>query len=379
MNLELSDEQEFLREAAAGSLSRIKTVEEAREALENDDALTDLWPVAAEAGWLGLLVSEENGGAGLSAYDAMLVSEEAGKVLAGAPLLGTLPASMLMDLGGDDRVAAVAAGETKAAWLPAAPPSSVDDQWTVDPIEGMDRPEAPQAEVKGDEVPFTGTVAWAPDAGQADLLVVIGVENGKPVAGVVEAGSAGVTVESGWRYDATRQLGTITLAEAKGSKLDVGEEEIARAWYLTQALIAAESAGTVATALEVSVEYAKERYAFGRAIGSYQAIKHGIVEILRRLENARSLCIYAGYAFADSPDEFAYAASAARSVAGGALDFAGRQQIQVHGGIGATWEHDAPLFFRRSQLNRRLVGGTGMATDRVAEELLQGRGPVAAV
>ncbi len=129
----------------------------------------------------------------------------------------------------------------------------------------------------------------------------------------------------------------------------------------------------------MSVEYAKERYAFGRAIGSYQAIKHGIVEILRRLENARSLCIYAGYAFADSPEEFAYAASAARSVAGGALDFAGRQQIQVHGGIGATWEHDAPLFFRRSQLNRRLVGGSGMATDRVAEELLQGRGPVAAV
>ena len=367
MNLELSDEQEFLREAAAGSLSRIKTVEEAREALENDDALTDLWPVAAEAGWRG------------SAYDAMLVAEEAGKVLAGAPLLGTLPASMLMDLGGDERVTAVAAGETKAAWLPAAPPSSLEDQWTVDPIEGMDRPEAPQAEVKGDSVTFTGTVAWAPDAGEADLLVVIGVENGKPVAGVVEAGSDGVTVERGWRYDATRQLGTITLAEATGSKLDVDEEQIARAWYLTQALIAAESVGTVSTALEVSVEYAKERYAFGRAIGSYQAIKHGIVEILRRLENARSLCIYAGYAFADSPEEFAYAASAARSVAGGALDFAGRQQIQVHGGIGATWEHDAPLFFRRSQLNRRLVGGSGMATDRVAEELLQGRGPVAAV
>ena len=299
MNLELSDVQEFLREAAAGALSRVKTVEEAREALEDEAALTDLWPVAAEAGWLGLLVSEENGGAGLSAYDAMLVAEEAGKVLAGAPLLGTLPASMLMDLGGDDRVAAVAAGETKAAWLPAAPPSSVEDQWTVDPIEGMDRPEAPQAEVKGDEVTFTGTVAWAPDAGEADLLVVVGLDGGSPVAGVVEASADGVTVESGWRYDATRKLGTITLAEATGRKLDVDEDEISRAWYLTQALIAAESVGTVATALETSVEYAKERYTFGRAIGSYQAIKHSLVEIMRRLDNARSLCVYAGYAFAD--------------------------------------------------------------------------------
>ena len=379
MNLELSDEQEFLREAAAGALSRVKTVEEAREALEDEAALTDIWPVAAEAGWLGLLVSEENGGAGLSAYDAMLVAEEAGKVLAGAPLLGTLPASMLMDLGGDDRVAAVAAGETKAAWLPAAPPSSVEDQWTVDPIEGMDRPEAPQAEVKGDEVTFTGTVAWAPDAGEADLLVVVGLDGGSPVAGVVEASADGVTVERGWRYDATRKLGTITLAEATGTKLDVDEDEISRAWYLTQALIAAESVGTVATALETSVEYAKERYTFGRAIGSYQAIKHSLVEIMRRLDNARSLCVYAGYAFADSPAEIPYAAAAARSVAGGALDYAGRQQIQVHGGIGATWEHDAPLYFRRSQLNRRLVGGTSMATDRVAEELFQGRGPVAAV
>ena len=131
--------------------------------------------------------------------------------------------------------------------------------------------------------------------------------------------------------------------------------------------------GTVEAALEVAVEYAKERFTFGRAIGSYQAIKHGLVEILRRVENAKSLLIYAGFAFSDHPAEVAYAASCARSVAGGALDFAARQLIATHGGIGATWEHDAPLTFRRAQLARRLVGGTADATDRVAEELLAGR------
>ena len=92
----------------------------------------------------------------------------------------------------------------------------------------------------------------------------------------------------------------------------------------------------------MAVQYAKERFTFGRAIGSYQAIKHGLTEVLRRQENARSLLYYAGWAFDDQPEEFALAASAARSAAGSALDFAARQNIVTHGGIGATWEHDAP-------------------------------------
>jgi alkylation response protein AidB-like acyl-CoA dehydrogenase len=126
----------------------------------------------------------------------------------------------------------------------------------------------------------------------------------------------------------------------------------------------------VETTLEMAVRYAKERFTFGRPIGSYQAVKHGLTEVLRRQENARSLLYYAGWAFADKPDEFPLAASAARASAGAALDFASRQNIQTHGGIGATWEHDAPLYFRRAQLSRRLLAGAGDATDRVAGELL---------
>ena len=378
MNLNLSDEQEFLREAAQNALSRFKTVEAAREGLEDDSAILDLWPTAAEAGWLGLLVSEDNGGAGLGAYDAILVAQEAGKVLAGTPLIGALPASLLLDRGGFERIGDVASGELKAAWLAARPPSTLEPAWTVDPVAGMTRTPAPAATVDGDAVTLDGTVAWAPDAGEADVLVVIGATaGGEVVAAAVEAGADGVAVERTWRYDATRRLGTVTLTGATGVRLDVSAGDVAEAWYLTQALIAAESVGAVETALAVSVQYAKERFTFGRAIGSYQAVKHGLVEILRRLENAKSLLIYAGFAFSDVPDELPYAASAARSVAGGALDFAARQQIATHGGIGATWEHDAPLTFRRAQLSRRLVGGTHDATDRVAEELLAGRGPAA--
>jgi alkylation response protein AidB-like acyl-CoA dehydrogenase len=172
------------------------------------------------------------------------------------------------------------------------------------------------------------------------------------------------------RYDATRALGHVTLDAAPATRLDVGPEQLARAWYLAQSVLAAEAVGAAEATLEMAVAYAKERFTFGRAIGSYQAIKHGLTEVLRLLENARSLLYYAGWAFADRPAEFPLAASAARSAAGRALDYAARQNITTHGGIGATWEHDAPLYFRRAQLTRRLLGGNADATDRVAGELL---------
>jgi alkylation response protein AidB-like acyl-CoA dehydrogenase len=290
-------------------------------------------------------------------------------VLAGTPLLGLLPASALLDAADDEALEAVAAGEVRPAWLPARPPGDLVEGWTVDARTGKHRVDAPRAEVDGDSVSFTGEVAWVPDAPGTDLLVVVGVDgSGSPVVGAVEAAEA--TIEAVARYDATRSLGHVTLDGAAGRRLDVSEEQLARAWYLAQALLAGESLGVVETTLEMAVQYAKERFTFGRAIGSYQAIKHGLTEVLRRQENARSLLYFAGWAFDDSPEQFALAASAARSAAGAALDFAARQNITTHGGIGATWEHDAPLFFRRAQLSRRLLGGTGDATDRVAEELL---------
>jgi alkylation response protein AidB-like acyl-CoA dehydrogenase len=200
--------------------------------------------------------------------------------------------------------------------------------------------------------------------------VIGSTESGEPVAVAVAGDAPGVAIETVFRYDATRSLGHVTFSGAKGRRLDADAGTLADAWYLSQALIAAESLGAVQTCLEVSVAYAKERFTFGRAIGSYQSIKHELTEVLRQLENARGLQYYAGWARAAEPSQFPLAASAARSAAGHALDYATRSMINVHGGIGATWEHDALLFFRRAQLSRRLVGGTDDATDRVAAETL---------
>jgi alkylation response protein AidB-like acyl-CoA dehydrogenase len=366
MNFALSDEQEFLREAARGVLSRHRTLEAARAGLEGED-LPDLWPAAIEAGWPGLVVSEAHDGAGLGALDAMLVMWECGRVLASVPLLGHVPATALLQAAGADGdvLRAVASGETRAAYVPVRPPGDIDRSWSTDPRGGLTRGEAPR--VEGGAV--TGQASWVPDAPGADLLVVpVLGEDGVPAVAIVEGGDA--EVETVQRYDATRSLGHVTLDGAAATVLPVPEEALAGAWYLAQGLLAAEELGGVERALEASVEYAKERHTFGRAIGSYQAVKHMLVEILRLLENARSLMYYAGWASESGPAELALAASATRVAAGKASDHASRTLISVHGGIGATWEHDAPLYFRRSQLSRRLLGGDGDAADRVAGELL---------
>jgi alkylation response protein AidB-like acyl-CoA dehydrogenase len=363
VNFALSDEQEFLKEAARGALSRFKTVEAAREALDGGE-LPDLWPTAHEAGWTGLLVSEEHGGAGLHVMEGMLVFAELGRVLAGVGLLGHLPATFLLERGGadGDLLEALASGERRAAYVPARPPSDVETAWTADPRLGSLPAAAPEV---GEDGAVSGEVAWVPDAPGADVLVVVGA-GGR--AALVQAADA--TVEAAEAYDPTRSLAHVRFDAAAGTPLALGPGDAAAAWYIAQALLAAESLGAVEVALETSVQYAKERFTFGRAIGSYQAVKHELVEILRRQENSRSLMYYTGWAGQDKPEEFPVAASAFRLTAGHALDHAARAQISVHGGIGATWEHDAPLYFRRAQLSRRLLAGTADAADRVAGELL---------
>jgi alkylation response protein AidB-like acyl-CoA dehydrogenase len=364
VNFALSDEQIFLQEAARDALSRFDTIAAARAALEGE-ALPDLWPTACTAGWTGLLIAEERGGAGLGPLDAMLVLAECGRRLANASLLGHLPATYVLDRAGADAelLGRLASGEARAAFLAAQPPGDLDPEWTVEAPTGHRRAAAPKVAADG---ALTGTVAWIPDAPGADVLVVAAVdEAGEPRAVLV---TDGYEVEPHTAYDATHPLGHVALDGMTGTVLP--GDSLANAWHLAQTLIAAESLGAVEECLERSVAYAKERFTFGRAIGSYQAVKHGLTEVLRLQENARSLLYYAGWAGQDLPAEFPVAAAAARVAAGHALDFASRDQISVHGGIGATWEHDAPLFFRRAQLSRRLLGGSGGAADRVAGELL---------
>jgi alkylation response protein AidB-like acyl-CoA dehydrogenase len=325
MNFSLTPEQEMLREAAADALSRVDTIAAARDALEGDP-LPDLWPTARQAGWTGLLVSEESGGAGLDPFDAMLVTEQCGRRLASTGLLGHLAATMILSRAEHRVLDALASGEQRAA------------------------------------------VVWGPglqpDLPGADWLVVRQGDG----AGLIAADQ--VSIEAVMRYDASRPLGRLRLDGADPEPLDVDTPGVDHAWHVTQALLAAEELGVTEAVLELSVAYAKERHTFGRPIGSYQAIKQQIVEILRHAGTTRSLCFYAGYAAEAQPDELALAASAARFAAEEAAEYGSRTCIAVHGGIGATWEHDAHLYWRRAQLSRLLLGGVAQAGERVAEEII---------
>jgi len=351
MNFALSDEQALLREAAADALSRIDTVSAARGALDGA-ALPDLWPTALTAGWPGLLVPEERGGAGLGAFDAMLVLEECGRRLTGAGLIGHFGATLLLGDAEDDR---------RAALVFARPPTGAEG-WTLDGS-------APLPRLDGGRL--TGAARFVPDLADADDLVVPALDAGGELrVTLVGGGAAGVQVERVIRGDASRPLGHLTLDGAVAEPLDADADALAQAWYVAQSLLAADALGVAQAVLDLAVAYAKDRHAFGRPIGSYQAIKQQIVEILRHVDTTRNLCFYAGFAAEHRPDELPLAASAARFAGEEAADYATRTCIAVHGGIGATWEHDAPLYWRRAQLSRLLLGGVADAGDRVAEEII---------
>lgn len=373
MNFGLSEEQELLRDSARDALERLDTVASAREALDGADLL-DCWPTAAEAGWAGLVISEEHGGAGLGVFDAMLVHEELGRRLTGKGLLGHVAATGLLDAAAqDERVAtilpALAAGERRAAMTLARPPRGDDESWTLDAqVPGRGRAPLPVADAGGS---LSGTVALHPELPGADVVVVVATgPSGRVGAYLVDTAAPGVHITEAVHGDATRPLGTLELRQAASTPLRADEDDLARAWYTGQALMAAEALGVCQAALDLGVAYAKERHAFGRPIGSYQAVKHQLVEILRRIDLTRNLCFFAGYAADSSPGEFALAASSARFAGEQGADYATRTCIAVHGGIGSTWEHNAPLFWRRAQLSRRLLGGVEDAGDRVAGEII---------
>jgi alkylation response protein AidB-like acyl-CoA dehydrogenase len=314
--LALTDEQGFLSEAAAGLLSRVPTLESARSALDGEP-FVDLWPNAVDAGWPGLLSAEEVDGAGLGVYEALLVLEACGARLADARLIGHLSACAVLEReGGDSSLRrSLALGEVRAAF--------------VDSVSGP-----------------------VIDAIGADVLVT-------PDGEIIDP--ARVQVEAQPSYDGTRSLGRMEIVVAEGTALGSS---------LQRALLAAESVGAASACLEMSRRYAIDRHAFGRSIGSYQAIKHKLVEMMRRIEGARSLLVGVGRAWsAGDPAEFVLLANAARVSAIDALDYAAAENIFIHGGVGATWEHDAQLYYRRAELSRRLAGGAEAAADDVAEAL----------
>ena len=357
-----ADERSLLRSSVREALRVCDWPSAARAALDGAPP-RDHWPIAVTAGWPGLLIGEGEGGAGLGAPEALLVARELGRELAGIPLLGHLAATAMLATATAD-VRDVATGDRRAAWLPARPEE--DGGISVDPVSGARRPPGPRVD---DEGRVTGSVGWVPDAPGADLLVSTATDpGGRPCGVLIRAEAARMEEVDG--YDASRRLAHVHLREAPATLVEAPPGTVEATWALAQALLGAESLGAAERLLELSVAHARSRYAFGRAIGSFQAIKHQLVEVLRRVENARALGDRAGTALAGREADARTVACALRFSAGDALDLASRTAMAVHGGMGATWEHPAGLYFRRAQVARRLLGGHGAAATEVGRRLL---------
>ncbi len=317
MYFDLNDDQRDLAAAARDFLTDAASPAAARAAL--DDPAAEIPPGRVElvkSGFATITLPERVGGGGGSLLDLAVVAEQAGRVLAGPSLVTFARGAVLLE-GLDDRSAAVTDGSVALAVHDGGP---------------------------------------VLDAVGADVFLARQGED-------IVAASGAVTARS--PIDPTRGLADVTLDAAEVVVADAADRW-RRAEQVGRVILAAEGLGTASAALEMAVEYAQQRQAFGRPIGSYQAVKHALVDVYVQVEQLRSLVWWAAWTADDSPEDLPMASAAAKGAAAVALEQAAETLIQVHGGIGFTWEHDAHLFWRRAKVDRFLLGDDVAAFDDVA-------------
>ncbi len=319
--------------------------------------------LGSELGVLGLSVPEADGGVGGTLIDQGIAVEELGAALATGPLFGTvylaIPALVAASAGTarDELLGALVEGARTAAF--AVP----DRAGAFDPA---------AVTVTGTDA-LTGTVARVVDADDADELLVAATGPDGIALYAVDATGAGVRRTPLVTLDLTRPQATVELTGAP-ARLIAGPDEATRviehALQVGATLLAAEQVGAAQHLLNLSVEYAKSRLQFGRPIGSFQAVKHRLAEGMVDLEHARSATYHAVWALTDGSDDPALAASIAQALASATFARIASDTVQVHGGIGFTWEHQAHLFLKRASTGAALLGSAEAHRDRVAALVL---------
>ncbi len=359
-------EQAQLRSAVRKFAGEQAGEQAARAVMESDPPFDPkVWGrLGAELGVLGLSVPEADGGAGGTLVDQAIAVEELGAALACGPLFGTvylsIPAlvaasgpvrdELLPDLVEGRRTAAFAVPDRAGAFDPAAVTVTATDSGAL-----------------------TGAAARVVDGGAADVLLVAATGPGGLALYAVDSAGAGVTRSPLATLDLTRPQAAVEFTSAPGTLVagpDAAERVITHALHVGAALMAAEQVGAAQHLLDLAVDYAKTRLQFGRPIGSFQAVKHKLADMLVDLEHARSAAYHAVWALTDGTDDPAVATSIAQAVASAAFSRIARDTIQVLGGIGFTWEHQAHLYFKRASTDAALLGSAEQHRTRVAELVL---------
>jgi alkylation response protein AidB-like acyl-CoA dehydrogenase len=365
MNFDFSDDQKFLRSEARRFLEARCPTAKVRAVLDDPaksyDA--DLWKEIAGQGWLGAAIPESYGGLGLGHLELCVIAEELGRALAPIPFASTayFLAEALMLAGSETQ---------KQAWLPKIAAGE-----TIGCFASVERPGAlteaqVQARVEGGKL--TGAKLPVTDGDIADVAVVLARDGGRLSLFLVELGGAGVARETLQTLDPTRGVAKLTFSGAAAERLGEAGEGLALADALLEraaVLLAFEQLGGADRALEMAKGYAMERYAFGRPIGSYQAIKHKLADMYVKNELARSTAYYGAWALETGASELPLAAAAARVSASEACWYAAKENLQTHGGIGFTWEMDCHLFYRRAQQLGLVAGGAKAWKERLVRQL----------
>jgi len=325
MQFDFTEDQHEIKRTAKDLLAQRSTAERVRSAAESKAYDDSLWNELAELGWPGVAISEEYGGGGLGVIELATLLEEGGFALANSPLLASAACAIAIQEAGSD--------SQKSEWLPLLASGEATGSFG---IEGQ----------------------TFPDAAGAAVIVVVSQEgdSARLVAGRDIEATAIDTI------DPTRRYGTVEL-------LDGGDEmpgDVAAATAIAAIITSAELVGICQRALEMTVEYVKERRQFGRPVGSFQAVQHICAQMLRHTEGARSVTYYAAWAADSDRSLLDEASSLAKSSASNAGVEVTGSAIQAHGGIGFTWEADIHWFYKRAQLDASYLGGAKQHRARLA-------------
>ncbi|MBB1091697.1 acyl-CoA/acyl-ACP dehydrogenase [Rhodopseudomonas palustris] len=371
MNFDFSDDQKQLRDQARRFLAEKCPPKAVRAVLEGKaDYDRELWKGLAEMGFLGVAIPEEFGGAGAGHLELCVIAEELGRVLAPVPFASTVyvAAEALLIAGSD---------EQKQTWLPKI--SSGEAIGTLALFEGAGNPSPQAIKVAANGGTISGVKKPVADGAIADFAIVAartgtsGRETDISLF-VVDLKAGGVDAKALASVDPSRQQAVLTFNGAKAEPLGAANEGwsiLSRVLDRAAVLIAFEQVGGSDRALEMGRDYALDRIAFGRPIGSFQAVKHILADMYVSATLARSNCYYGAWALSTDAAELSEAAAAARISATQAFQHCSKQNIQVHGGMGFTWEFDCHLYYRRSNALALALGSQSYWEDQLIDRMRQ--------
>ena len=373
MELEFTSDQDELRASIRAVLVKESPVSLARSVVEDGARPDALWSTMIELGWPALTIPEADGGVGLGMLELAILAEELGRVIAPGPLLPTVSQFV-------PAVREAGTPEQQARWLGPVAAGELTGSLALAETTGSFDPGRVDATVvfDGDEVVLSGTKRYVVEGDAVDELVVVCRTDAPGEDGVraVVVPVTATTTTPIHAFDGSRRLAHVTFDGTRVERDRVlGDPDASAAAALRRAIeeatvsVALEMVGTAQTIFDTTLEYAKHREQFGVPIGSFQAIKHKFADMLVSLERARSLGYFAALTIAEDDARRTSATSVAKAAAGDCQRLLAKEGIQIHGGIGYTWEHDVHLYVKRIKSGDPLFGGGAWHRARIAELL----------